>query len=105
MIINIETNLSLNKIENILSNKICCKYPFFNCDDYKLGINWVSNNKNFICLFYEDDTKDRWGYQTKVKSFFYGRAIRIKNKYRIKGLCDSYMRIAIILWDNQFLII
>ncbi|MEE0913763.1 MAG: hypothetical protein U0L76_04155 [Ruminococcus sp.] len=85
MLINIETNLSIEEIENILSNKICHKYPFFH-REYDLGINWVSNNKNFICLFHEDGTKDRWGYQTKVKPFFYGKVIKVNNKYRIIGI-------------------
>ena len=86
MIINLETNLSLNEIENILSDKKCSKYPFFQGNDYDLGINWVNSNKNFICLFYEDDTKGKWSYQTTVKSFFYGKVIKVKNKYRIFGI-------------------
>lgn len=85
MLINIETNLSLKEIEIILSNKICHKYPFFH-REYDSGINWVSNSKNFICLFSEDGTTDRWGYQSKVKSFFYGKVIRVKDKYRIIGI-------------------
>ena len=85
MLINMETNLSLKEIEIILSNKICHKYPFFH-REYDSGINWVSNSKNFICLFSEDGTTDRWGYQSKVKSFFYGKVIRVKDKYRIIGI-------------------
>lgn len=85
MLINIETNLSLKEIEIILSNKICHKYPFFH-REYDLGINWVRNSKNFMCLFYEDGATDRWGSQSKVKSFFYGKVVRVKDKYRIIGI-------------------
>ena len=85
MLINIETNLSIEEIENILSKKICHKYRFFH-REYDLGINWVKNNRKFICLFYEDGTKDRWGYQTTVKSFFYGIVLKVNNKYRIIGV-------------------
>lgn len=85
MLINIETTLSLKEIEFILSNKICHKYPRF-YREYDLGINWVKNSKKFLCLFYEDGTTDRWGYQTKVKSFFYGKVIKANDKYRIVGI-------------------
>lgn len=85
MFINIESNLSIKEIESILSDKICHKYPFFH-NEYDLGINWVKNSRNFICLFYEDGTEDRWGYQTTVKSFFYGKIIKVNNKYRIIGI-------------------
>lgn len=97
MLINLETDMSLNEIENILSNKTCQKYPFFN-SEYNLGINWVRNSKNFICLFYESGAKDRWGYQTKVKSFFYGKVIRVNGKYRILGIsCVNLFFIIITL--------
>lgn len=85
MLINIETNLTLKEIENILSNKICHKYTFFQ-RNYDLGINWIKNNKNFICLFYEDGTKEKSGYQSRVKSFFYGKVIKVNKKYRIVGI-------------------
>ncbi len=85
MLINLKTDLSINEIENILSNKICNKYPLFG-GEYDLGINWVKNSSNFICLFYENGTKDRWGGQTTVKSFFYGRVIRINGKNRVVGV-------------------
>ena len=85
MLINIETNLSLIEIENILSNKTCHKYAFFH-RNYDLGINWIKNNKNFICLFYEDGTKEKSGYQSKIRSFFYGKVIKVNEKYRIVGI-------------------
>ena len=85
MLINIETTLSLKEIEMILSSKRCHKYPLFH-GEYDLGINWVKNNRKFICLFYEDGTKDKWGYQTTVKSFFYGKVLKVNNKYRIIGV-------------------
>lgn len=85
MLINIKTNLSLEEIEIILSNKTCHKYPLFH-NEFDLGINWVKNNKKFICLFYEDGTENRWGSQSTVKAFFYGKVIKINKKYRIIGI-------------------
>lgn len=88
MLINIETNLSLKELNTVLSQKNCYKYPFISRKiEYNLGINWISNHKKFICLFYEDGTTDRWGYQTTVKPFFYGKVLKIKGKNKIVGIC------------------
>lgn len=95
MLINIETNLSLKEIELILSNKTCHKYPFFyNENDF--GINWVKNDSKFICLFYEDGEEDRHGNRTTLRSFFYGKLIKVNNKYRIIGITCANILHAII---------
>ena len=100
MLVNIETNLSLKEIERLLSEKVCYEYPFFH-HDYDLGINWVNNTKDLVCLFYEDGAKDRWGYQTTVKLFFYGKVIKFNNKYRIIGV--SCINILFIILTLVFL--
>ena len=90
MIINIKTNRTIEEIENTLSNQILEKYPRRYSENRK-GINWVSNKKDFLCLFYEDDNKDRFGCQTTAKPFFYGN-------YRIVGIaCLNIVDILIIL--------
>lgn len=97
MIINIKTNRTIEEIENTLSNQILEKYPRRYSENRK-GINWVSNKKNFLCLFYEDDNKDRFGCQTTAKPFFYGKLIKFRGNYRIVGIaCINIVDILILL--------
>ncbi len=97
MIINIKTNRTIEEIENTLSNQVLEKYPRRYSENRK-GINWVSNKKDFLCLFYEDDTRDSWGYQPPSKPFFYGKLIKFRGNYRIIGIaCLNIVDILIIL--------
>lgn len=68
MIINIKTNRTIEEIKNTLSNQILEKYPRRYSENRK-GINWVSNKKDFLCLFYEDDNKDRFGVKLLQNHF------------------------------------
>lgn len=97
MIINIKTNRTIEEIENTLSNQILEKYPRRYSENRK-GINWVSNKKDFLCLFYEEDNKDRFGCQTTAKPFFYGKLIKFRGNYRIVGIaCLNIVDILILL--------
>ncbi len=105
MIVNIKSNLSLKEIENILSEKRCHKYPLFH-SECSLGINWVNNSKNFLCCFYEDGSTDRWGCQDAIKSFFYGKVIKINDKYRIIGITcvNAFFVFTTILFSVLFIL-
>ena len=87
----------MKKIENTLSNQVLEKYPRKYSENRK-GINWVSDKKDFLCLFYEDDSRDRFDYQTTAKPFFYGKLIKFRGNYRIVGIaCLNIVHILIIL--------
>lgn len=85
MFINIKSDYSTAEIERILSSKRNVKY-MRKYVDYDLGINWVSHRKNLLCLFYNFGTKDKHGYQSMVRPYFYGRVFKTKKGNRIIGI-------------------
>lgn len=96
MIINIKSKFSVEKIEYILSSQQLENYPKSSCQ-YNLGINWVSNKRNFLCLFYEDGAKDRFNCSFNAKPFFYGKVIKHKDDYRIVGIaCLNIVHIILL---------
>lgn len=82
MFINIKSDYSTAEIERILSSKRNVKY-MRKYVDYDLGINWVSHRKNLLCLFYNFGTKDKHGYQSTVRPYFYGKVFKTKKEIEL----------------------
>lgn len=100
MIVNIKTDYRPSEIEYILNlqNSVGRAKKSI---DYGLGINWVSNKSKRLCLFYNDGAKDRWGYQSLLRAYFYGKVISTKNGCRVVGIvCPklSYLISAFIIF-------
>lgn len=80
-LVNFESELDMDACESFLSSRlIAAKEP---------GVNWLTAKDGKMFLYYEDDLRTRHGDRGLVKTYFYGRVKRKKDKTIIQGLIFS----------------
>ena len=80
-LVNFESELDMDACERFLSSRlIAAKEP---------GVNWLTAKDGKMFLYYEDDIRTRHGDRGLVKTYFYGRVKRKKDKTIIQGLIFS----------------